>query len=214
MSRPPQSVSRRRALHDGAANRVSSNSQAACSLSFSPFLFPFFILPPFLLSLILLLSLYLFLFNVFLPSLSLSLFLPPSLSLSLSLSRSLVFSLHASRCHSSSCSDRSLLAFVALFLIRSLFLFPRPIHPSRSTFPSFSVRPFLRRERARAFFSRRESLYPRRAAYSYLAVLRGSGYARRLRQRWSCGTFYQEFPSATSCVAAVGRFGSDGWTND
>ena len=111
--------------------------------------------------------------------------------------------------------------FLCLFLVLSSSLFTRLVAipslarlgPSRSSRCSLSVRcsfflgpfillgppfrlsPFDRffgaSERARS--SRRESLCPRRAAYSYLAVLRGSGYARRLRQRWSCGTFYQEF---------------------
>ena len=89
LSRPPQSVSRRRALHDGAANRVFSNSQAACSLSFSPFLFPFFILPPFpTLSLspsICLSTCFSLTFLSLLVSLSLPLSLLPFLSLSLSL---------------------------------------------------------------------------------------------------------------------------------
>lgn len=129
---------------------------------------------------------------------------------------SLVLSLHASRCHSSFCPVRSSSAFVSLFLIRPLLLFPRPIHPSRSTFPSFSVQPFLRRERVRAFLSPRVS-----PSSSYGLQLPGrvtAGFRIRAStsSTLSCGTFYQEFQCHVSSSGgrSVGWFGSDCRTND
>ena len=180
LSRPPQSVSRRRALHDGAANRVFSNSQAARSLSFSPLSVPS-------------------------PPLS-SLFSLPSYSLSFSPFMRLVaippFSRFGPPLRSSRCS---------LSVRCSSFLGPFILLG-----PPFRLSPFNRFSGAsvRARSSRHESLHPRRTAYSYLAVLRrGSGYARRLRQRCRAVRSTKN-SSATSRVAAVGWFGSDGRTND
>lgn len=73
--------------------------------------------------------------------------------------------------------------------------------------PPFRLSPFNRFFGASvcARSSRHESLRPRRTAYSYLAVLRrGSGYARRLRQRCRAVRSTKN-SSATSRVAAVGR---------
>ena len=129
-----------------------------------------------------------------LPSSFLSFFLSLSLSFSLSVHASpFLFSLSLSLSLS-----RSLPAFVALFLIHPLLcvlLFPRPIHPSRSTFPSFSYPIVSPRAsvRGRAFLSPRVS-----PSSSYGLQLPGrvtAGFRIRAStsSTLSCGTFYQEF---------------------
>lgn len=131
---------------------------------------------------------------------SLSLFPCPftrlhSFSLSLFLSRCIGPSSRSSHC---SLSTR---CCVCSFFLGPFILLGPP-------FRLFLIRSFLRaRACAAALSSRRESLRPRPTAYSYLAVLRrGSGYARRLRQRCRAVRSTKN-SSATSRVAAIGRFG-------
>lgn len=131
-------------------------------------------------------------------SFSFSLLPSPSLSFSFSLFFSLSLSVHASPFLLSLLVYRSLPAFVALFLIHPLLcvlLFPRPIHPSRSTFPSFSYPIVSPRAsvRCRAFLSPRVS-----PSSSYGLQLPGrvtAGFRIRAStsSTLSCGTFYQEF---------------------
>lgn len=125
----------------------------------------------------------------------------PSLSLSLcpfhsfSLSRCIGPSLRSSHC------SLSIRCCVCSSFLGPFILLGPP-------FRLFLIRSFLRaRACAAALSSRRESLRPRPTAYSYLAVLRrGSGYARRLRQRCRAVRSTKN-SSATSRVAAIGRFG-------
>lgn len=108
---------------------------------------------------------------------------------------------------------RSVSPFTHLLAIPPLFARPTvppcvrravpypPVASLSSAHSSFSVHlpVFFRstvspRERARVPLAKSLSVLVVRLIGSYLAVLRrGSGYARRLRQRLSCGTFYQEF---------------------
>ena len=178
--------------------RQIASSPTRKPLARSPFL-PFYLLP----------SSFLFIlpppffFSLFL---SLSLFPCPFTRLhSFSLSLSFFLSLFLSRCigpssRSSHCSLSTRCCVCSFFLGPFILLGP--------PFRLFLIRSFLRaRACAAALSSRRESLRPRPTAYSYLAVLRrGSGYARRLRQRCRAVRSTKN-SSATSRVAAIGRFG-------